>query len=285
MPYISFARNGRPVIARVHGQEARPLRGVSQLGAGVGTDALLAAEEESESLDLATLIPLPASVSPRRILCVGLNYRSHIAETRRADSDYPVLFPKFASNLIPTGHDILIPPEATQPDWEGELAVVIGRPGRRITELSALDHVLGYTPANDVTMRDFQYRTHQWIQGKAWDGSTPLGSVIVEPPQVDLNTAAIRTIIDGETVQESGLDLMIFSIPRLIAEISVFTRLEEGDIILTGTPGGVGYRREPQRFLQPGNHVVVEIDGVGRIANGVAAEPPRDSSPDEGRRA
>jgi len=272
------------MIGRVYGDEIRVLRGITALGPGMGADQLEIAIEEPDPIDAASVLLLPASTRPRRIICAGLNYRSHIAETQRGDSDYPVLFAKFASNLIATGEDILLPPESQQPDYEGELAVVIGRAGRRITEANALDHVLGYTPANDVTFRDFQYLTHQWIQGKAWDSSTPLGSVIVTPPEVDLTTSAIRTIIDGETVQESGLDLMIFSIPRLIAHISTFTRLEEGDLILTGTPGGVGYRRDPQRFLQPGNRVVVEIDGVGRIDNSVAAEPLNRSADDEGER-
>jgi acylpyruvate hydrolase len=183
-----------------------------------------------------------------------------------------VLFTKFASSLIAAGQDILLPAEGGQPDYEGELAVIIGKPGRRIPEGQALSHVLGYCPANDVTIRDFQYLTHQWLQGKAWDASTPLGPAIVRPDETDLSASSIRTIIDGEVVQESRLDLMIFTIPRLIADISVFTTLEPGDVILTGTPGGVGYRRSPQRFLTSGQRIVVEIDGVGRLENGVADE-------------
>lgn len=272
MTYISYTHNGKDAVGILDDKTIRPLIGVTQIDSTIDADLLAAAEVSGEELALESVVLRPGSPVPKRIICVGLNYKSHVEETNRGDSDYPVLFPKFASNLIAAGDDILLPPEGKQPDYEGELAVIIGKAGRRIAQEDALSHVLGYTPANDVTIRDFQYLTHQWIQGKAWDGSTPLGSVIVRPDEVDLSSSSIRTIIDGEVVQESPLDLMIFSIPRLIAEISVFTKLEPGDVILTGTPGGVGYRQSPQRFLKPGERIAVEIDGVGRVENSVAEE-------------
>ncbi|WP_271985626.1 fumarylacetoacetate hydrolase family protein [Pseudoclavibacter terrae] len=272
MTYISYQVNGTDHVGVVEGNSIRPLLDVTHVGNGIGTETLEKAERSATVIPRASVRLRPASPFAKRIICVGLNYKSHIEETRRDDSDYPVLFPKYASSLIADGDDILLPPEGQQPDYEGELAVIIGRRGRRISESDALDHVLGYTPANDVTIRDFQYLTHQWMQGKAWDNSTPLGSEIVTPAEVDLSASSIRTIIDGETVQESPLELMIFSIRRLIAEISVFTELEPGDVILTGTPGGVGYRRSPQRFIRPGERIIVEIDGVGRIENGVDTE-------------
>lgn len=269
MQYVSFEYEGRNGVGVLDGETVRPLLGITQIDASTPADRLEHAEQASVSLPLEELTLRPSSPAPKRILCVGLNYKAHIEETRRGDSDYPVLFPKFASNLIASGANIALPPESSQPDYEGELAVVIGKAGRRIAQEDAESHILGYSVANDVTIRDYQYLTHQWVQGKAWDRSTPLGPTIVTPDEVDLSTATLRTIINDEVLQESTLDLLIFSIPRLIAEISTFTTLEPGDVILTGTPGGVGYRQSPQRFLKPGDHVVVEVDGVGRLENGV----------------
>jgi acylpyruvate hydrolase len=132
--------------------------------------------------------------------------------------------------------DIVLPLESKQVDFEGELAVVIGRPGRRIAEAEAAGYVLGYAVANDVTMRDYQYKTHQWMQGKAWDASTPIGPYLVLPEEVDIDNAGIRTVLNGEKMQESDLSRLIFSIPWLIATISTFNALAPGDVILTGTP-------------------------------------------------
>jgi acylpyruvate hydrolase len=166
----------------------------------------------------------------------------------------------------------VLPPESVQVDYEAELAVVIGRRGRRIPVDQADAHVLGYTVCNDVTMRDYQYKTHQWLQGKAWDNSTPLGPYLVLPSEADLTAAGIRTLLNDEVLQSSDTSKLIFDIPTLISTISEFTTLEPGDVILTGTPGGVGYRRDPQVFLRDGDVVTVEVDGVGTLANRVRAE-------------
>ncbi len=273
MSYVSYSVDGIRHVGISAGDRVIPLAGISHIGAGTGQKQLREAVTQSEdSVALAAVTLLPASPVPQRILCVGLNYRGHIEETGRETPTYPVLFPKFASNLIAAGDDILLPSESSQPDFEGELAVIIGTAGRRISETDALSHVLGYTIANDVTMRDFQYKTHQWLQGKAWDNSTPLGPAIFTPDEVDISAAGIRTVLNGVTVQESDLGKLIFSIPRLIAEISTFTRLEAGDVILTGTPEGVGFRRDPQLFLKSGDKISVEIDGIGRLDSGVRAD-------------
>ena len=218
---------------------------------------------------------------PTKVFCVGLNYRAHIEESHRELPTYPVLFPKYASSLVGPDEDIELPAESHQVDYEGELAVVIGRAGRRIPRAAALSHIAGYTVANDVTMRDFQYKTHQWLQGKAWDRSTPLGPFLVTPDEVDVSSARITTTLNGEVVQDSDLSMLIFDVATLVSTISEFTELLPGDVILTGTPSGVGYRRTPQLFLSPGDTVTVEIAGVGRLSSRVAAEQPVKASAPE----
>jgi len=220
---------------------------------------------------LSDVTLLPASPHPRNVIGVGVNYR--FAGSAASTTDYPVLFCKFASNLVAGDADIELPPESGQVDYEGELAVVIGTPGRRIAEADALDHVLGYAVANDITMRDFQARTHQWLPGKAWDRSTPLGPGIVAADAVDLEHARLRTTVNDRIVQDSDLSQMIFQIPQLIAIISELTILEAGDVILTGTPAGTGSRAQPPHFLSEGDIVTVAITGVGTINNTVVSEP------------
>jgi acylpyruvate hydrolase len=273
MRYLSLTIDGVDTAAVLEGNEIVPLRGIREIGAASSIEQLQGAERDErgrrplDSVFQRALVP-----DAGKVFCIGLNYHSHIEETGRDLPEYPVLFPKYASSLIPANADIQLPPESSQIDYEGEMAVVIGRSGRRIAESEALEHVLGYAVANDVTMRDFQYKTHQWLQGKAWDASTPLGPSIVTADEFDPTSAGIRTVLNGITVQESDLGKLIFSIPRLIAVISAFTRLHPGDIILTGTPSGVGFRRDPQLFLADGDEVSVEIDGIGRITNRATAE-------------
>lgn len=274
MRIVSFGHGDHAGVGLLDGDRVLPLPEVSSVS--VGTDVIRAASpDERSAIPLRRVVLRSASPSPRRILCVGLNYHSHVEETRRELPTYPVLFPKFAASLIGPDDPIIAPPESHQIDYEGELAVVIGRAGRRIQESDAMDHVLGFSVANDVTMRDYQYRTHQWLQGKAWDNSTPVGPAIVTPDEVDLTTARIRTTVNGDTVQNASISQLIFSVERLLAVVSEFTRVEPGDVILTGTPGGVGFRREPQLFLQAGDVVAVEIDGIGRLENRVVAEAER----------
>lgn len=270
MAYATYQHDGARHVGEVRGDHLVPLQGPAELGADATAEALAdAARDESSSVAIADVTMLPVIPTPSKVFCVGLNYRDHIIETKRDFPTYPVLFPKFASSLIGAFDDIVLPPESTQVDYEGELAVVVGRGGRRIAESDALDHVLGYTVANDVTMRDYQYKTHQWMQGKVWEASTPVGPYLVTPDEVDIDNCGIRTILNGEKMQESDLSQLIFTVPNLITTISTFITLNPGDMILTGTPGGVGYRRDPQVFLGDGDSIVVEIDGVGAIRNTV----------------
>jgi acylpyruvate hydrolase len=273
MAYANYETAGTRYVGEVDGDRLIPLAGLTEIGPDTPADLLAAAQRLPEdAVSIAAVNLRPVSPAACKIICIGLNYKAHIEETQRELPTYPVMFPKYASNLIGPTDDILLPPEATQADYEGELAVIIGRPGRRISEEQALDHVLGYAVCNDVTMRDYQYKTHQWMQGKAWDNSTPIGPYIITPGEVDLASAGIRTTLNGEVVQDSDLSYLIFSIPELIATVSEFTTLQPGDIILTGTPSGIGHRRDPQLFLKDGDTVTVEIDGVGSITNKVSAE-------------
>ncbi|MEU8798563.1 fumarylacetoacetate hydrolase family protein [Spirillospora sp. NPDC048819] len=273
MQFVSFrGADGVEALARVEDGRAYPLLGVTAIGLATRPETLRDADSEQAGLPLEDLELLPVVTRPGKIFCVGLNYRAHIEETGRELPTYPVLFPKFASNLIGHGQAITLPPESQQVDYEAELAVVSGRGGRRISRDEAFDHVLGYTICNDVTMRDFQYKTHQWTQGKAWDDSTPLGPALVTPDEVDPGKLDISLRLNGEELQSSTTALMIFDVPELISVISTFTRLEPGDVILTGTPSGVGFRRDPQVFLADGDTVEVEISGLGVLRNTVRAE-------------
>jgi acylpyruvate hydrolase len=273
MQFVSFRdADGAEAIAKVEGGLAYPLLGLTAIDSAISPETLSDAGSEPAGLPLENLDLLPVVGGPGKIFCVGLNYRSHIEETGRESPTYPVLFPKFASNLIGHGDAITLPPESSQVDYEAELAVVIGRGGRRISREDAFDHVLGYTICNDVTMRDFQYKTHQWTQGKAWDASTPLGPVLVTPDEIDPGKLDISLRLNGRELQSSNTDLLIFDVPELISVISTFTRLEPGDVILTGTPAGVGFRRDPQVFLADGDVVEVEISGLGVLRNTVRAE-------------
>jgi acylpyruvate hydrolase len=273
MAYATYEHAGRRRVGRVDGDRLVPLEGLTEIGRDTDTDVLAAAAElPAEAVPVDDVYLCPVVPHPDKIICVGLNYRAHVDETGRDLPTYPVLFTKFASSLIGPRDDIVLPPESQQVDYEAELAVVIGRAGRRIPRERAGDHVLGFTVSNDVTMRDYQYKTHQWLQGKAWDASTPLGPYLVPPAEADISAAGIRTILRGEKLQDSDTSRLIFDVATLIAVASEFTTLLPGDVILTGTPGGVGYRRTPQLFLADGDEVTVEVDGIGSLTNRVRRE-------------
>jgi acylpyruvate hydrolase len=269
MRYAStYDETGAPVVAELQDDLLVPLAGLTELGEKTTAEALAGAERRAgEAFPASDATLRPVVPNPPRIFCVGLNYQAHIQETGRNDSDYPVLFPKFSTSLTGPFDIIDLPSESGQVDYEGELAVVIGEPGRRISSDDAGGHVLGYTVANDVSMRDYQYKTHQWMQGKAWDACTPLGPYLVTADEVDITAQRISTVLNGEKVQDSAIELLIFSIPRLIATISEFTALRTGDLILTGTPSGVGHRRTPPLYLKPGDVISVEVTGVGVLRN------------------
>lgn len=208
---------------------------------------------------------------PRMIWGVGLNYRDHAAETGRPLPEVPTLFVKSTSAVIADGDTIVVPPHVTQPDYEGELAVVIGRRGRDISEADALSYVAGFTVGHDVSARDHQYTTGQWSWSKSFDTFCPLGPEVVSVDEVDLAAGlAIETRVSGETLQSSNTSELVFSVPQLVAWISQGCTFEPGDVILTGTPAGVGAARTPPRWLQDGDVVEITIEGVGTLRNPVA---------------
>jgi acylpyruvate hydrolase len=275
MRFASVLHDGQPAAVAIEDDIAIPLADIAELGTETPSDVLVDPPlDRDRAFPLAAATLRPVVPRPGKIICVGLNYHAHIEETHREVPEYPVLFTKFASSLTGPFDPIPCPPESEAIDYEGELAVVIGRRGRRVTADHALEHVAGYTVANDVTMRDYQYRTHQWLQGKAWDASTPLGPALVTADEVpDPGALSLRTHVNGELVQDSSTELLIFSIPTLVSTISEFTTLTPGDVILTGTPAGVGFRREPPLLMGDGDVATVEIDGIGRIENRFVAEP------------
>ena len=217
----------------------------------------------------------PAVLRPGKILCVGLNYRRHIQEMGHQMPEVPQLFSKFLNALASPGDDIPIPPETSEVDYEGELAVVIGAGGRRLSRESALSRVFGYTTANDVSARDLQHRTSQWLLGKSLDRFMPIGPWIVTGDEARDPAAFHLTLsVNGERRQDTPTADMIFSVPDILSYASQYWRLEPGDIILTGTPSGVinGMPEAERRWLQPGDVVVVEIDGVSRLTNRFVAD-------------
>ena len=218
-----------------------------------------------------------APIEPRQIIGIGLNYRHHADESGMPHPKHPVVFHKTLNSVIGSDEPIVLPAsvECVKPDYECELAVVIGRDCRDVDPASALDVVLGYTCANDVSARDWQleHGGGQWSHGKSFDTFCPIGPVLVTADEIpDPNDLGIRTRLNGTTVQDWRTDDMIFDVPSLIAFLSAGSTLLAGTVILTGTPHGVGMAADPPRWLQPGDDVVVEIDGIGTLRNRVEAE-------------
>lgn len=219
--------------------------------------------------DAARALLLP---SPRKILCAGINYADHIAETGREKPSHPTLFAKFADTLTDPNATITLP-SGLNIDWEAELAVVVGAPLHRASPEQALAGIAGYTVANDISIRDWQYRTLQWLQGKAWDATTPVGPELVTPDEFDPTAGArITCTVNGKEMQGDDTSTLVFDSAELIAYASTFTALRPGDLILTGTPGGVGGARDPKIFLQDGDLVETVIEGLGKLVNRISIE-------------
>lgn len=223
------------------------------------------------ALDLESAEVLPPLPSPGKILCIGLNYADHISETGHALPTYPEVFARFASSLAGHGAAIRRPAVSTQLDYEGELAVVIGRGGRGIAKADALAHVAGYSIFNDATIRDYQFKTRQWTMGKNFDGTGAFGPFLVTPDELPAGARGLRlrTRLNGTVLQDANTESLVFDVATLISMLSEVMTLAPGDVIVTGTPSGVGFTRTPPVFMGPGDVVEVELEGIGTLRNPV----------------
>ena len=234
----------------------------------------IAAEANAAVLPWADIEFLPVIPAPGKIFCVGHNYEEHRIETARDKTQYPLLFMRVAESQTAHGQAILLPPESTQLDYEGEIAIVIGKAGRRIREEDAWDHVAGYSAYNDGSIRDWQRHTMQFTAGKNFSGTGAFGPWLVTRGEIaDGAELTLETRLNGEVVQRATTASMIFPIPVLIHYISTFTTLLPGDVIVTGTPGGVGAKRNPPLWMKPGDRVEVEVSQVGVLSNSIERDP------------
>lgn len=269
MRYATIRTASGTSAARIDGDTATEIAGFADVGAllraGNPPNAETGARHSLADVDLAAAV-----TTPSKVVCVGLNYRTHILEMGRELPQYPTLFTKFAESLIGAHDPIRIPPETSAVDWEGELAVIVGSTIRRGDREKAQHAIAGYTVMNDITMRDWQYRSVQWFQGKAWEASTPLGPIMVTPDELPAH-ATLTTRIGDEIVQSADIDDLVFDPADLVAYLSTLVTLHPGDVIATGTPGGVGHARKPPRYLTAGQSVTVSIDGIGSVTNACVA--------------
>ncbi|MEV0069322.1 fumarylacetoacetate hydrolase family protein [Amycolatopsis sp. NPDC050768] len=220
---------------------------------------------ELSSADLAPVVPRPG-----KILCVGLNYRGHILEMGRELPEHPTLFAKFAEALVGPADSVSLDEASAAVDWEAELAVVVGAPVRRAGVAEAEAAIAGFAVLNDVTMRDWQYRTVEWLQGKTFEATTPFGPYLVTPDELPGGARPaldLRCTVDGELVQAANTADLVFDPVALVAYVSTILTLRPGDVIATGTPGGVGHARDPKRYLTDGSVLVTEIEGLGTQRN------------------
>lgn len=271
-------------------EDAGVLRGLTENEAGypgslqdllnAGADALQAAHRrlrEARVVDQLKIRYLPPLERPGKIVCVGLNYADHTKESPYEQPSYPTFFPRFASTLIGHGAAIIRPQVSEQLDFEGELAVVIGTGGRHIARAHALEHVAGYTIFNEASVRDYQFKSPQWTIGKNFDATGAFGPTFVSSDELPPGGKGLSLVtrLNGTIVQQGNTADLIFSVADLIAILSEAVTLEPGDVIVTGTPAGIGWARRPQLFMKPGDLCTVEIEGLGTLSNPIAEEPPQ----------
>jgi 2-keto-4-pentenoate hydratase/2-oxohepta-3-ene-1,7-dioic acid hydratase in catechol pathway len=277
MRFVTFRGAGGPAQAGVVRNHAVTGLGTDLLSIiSGGEDGLRDARERATRGDpvpldsVKLLAPLPR---PPKLICVGLNYLDHARESKMEVPSVPTIFSKFSNAVIAPGENIVLPKNSTKPDYEAEFAFIIGKAGRHIPEERWREHVFGYTIVNDVSARDFQMATSQWLMGKTFDTFAPMGPHIVTADEIsDPHSLDIRMTINGEVLQDSNTRELIFKIPALIAYLSSVFTLEPGDVVSTGTPAGVGAGRKPPRWLQAGDECVVSVQGLGELRNPVVAE-------------
>jgi 2-keto-4-pentenoate hydratase/2-oxohepta-3-ene-1,7-dioic acid hydratase in catechol pathway len=282
MKLMMFAQGGKTRLGVVQGKEV-----VAVAGAGVpddlagviaGGDAALAAVETAaaggERFKVADVTPLLPLAHPGKFICVGLNYALHAKEGGHDIPTYPSFFPRYATSLVPAGGNVIRPKSSVTLDYECELAFIIGKGGRHISEADALGHVFGYTLFNDVSVREYQRKTSQWTPGKNFDGTGPFGPVVVTPDELPAGASGLRitTRVNGETMQDSNTEDMIFTVANIIATLSEFMTLEPGDVVATGTPSGVAHARKPPAWMKAGDVVEVEVEKIGVLRNPVVDE-------------
>lgn len=273
MRLATLRRDGNPAdtfAAIIENDAATELSGFADVGAFLASGQSVDSVERLGSVPLSSASFATLVTSPSKVFCIGLNYRNHIAETGNEVPKFPTIFTKFADSLCGAQDEIEIPAEDHRIDWEGELAIVIGAGGRRLSETSALEAIAGYAVSNDVSMRGYQGRTPEWTQGKCWDSATPVGPYLVSPDEFT-EGARIVTRVNGEVVQEDSTSDLVFSPAALVAYCSTLVRLRPGDLILTGTPAGValGRRNAEGRhpWLKAGDVLETEIEGLGMQRN------------------
>lgn len=272
MKLATLRIDGGTRAVRVDGDTLVDL-GYPDLGALFAQDdwAGIAAAATGRTLPVAGADFAPVVPNPSKVICVGHNYTNHITEMGRDLPAYPTLFPKFADSLIGAADPIVKPAETDALDWEVELVVVVGKPVRRATEEQAADAIAGFTVMNDVSVRDWQFRTIEWTQGKIWDSSTPVGPYVVTPEEVGGVRPAleVETLVDGRVMQRDDTGTLLFDPVFLVQYISTVIRLNPGDMIATGTPAGVGHARDPKIYLVGGETVETRISGLGACTNRV----------------
>ena len=242
---------------------------VRELLAGSGVASL--SDLEGEAVPRADVELRPPVPDPGKIVCIGLNYRAHAAEAGMDPPAQPTFFAKFRNALVPSGATVTLPAASDKVDYEAEVAFVIGRRAKEVEPEAALDHVAGYALLNDLSARDLQFATPQWMPGKVFDGSAPFGPALVTPGEAGAHDAIeIALDLNGERRQEASTADLIFSVPELVSRLSRWMTLEPGDVISTGTPSGVGSMRDPQTWLQPGDEIAISSPTLGRLETTIA---------------